>query len=440
MSPELRAELERAADSAPLTGRDLAPAAWTAARSAARRHRLVAAASVVVLAGTGWAVSTRLDQPPATRPAVTPTQTAIDVLPDSIKGGFQIEYAVPPAQQAALAPLPADLNPELPARIGFDASASIRRISGVGPVNTTAVAVLLRRVSGGYHPVVLLSRGPGQPLDDAARYLELDSVLLRPFGVDTPDPYVALGPRVIAPDGHRLAFVQPGEVVGIDLRVGTVVRTPLPVSDAAAGGWTSGGRWFLAWSASGQWRLDPLAQVVQPVAETVYDGAGRIHPVSSGSGANLVTFGADGAALDQRELPPWLGDTSGDTVTSGAGWSATGTFLSADAQAELSGAWQGLVAAPVSGMPRLLVAAADGPVKGCCTALGWAAPTVVLYSSAVAGPSSPTGPVTRRLLAWVVTSGRQWFVADLPSGMLPNGDADERVGAALPLVSLAQRP
>lgn len=440
MTRELRDVFEQAADNAPLTDTDLAPSAWYAAQRARRRTRLLAAASVVVLAGTGWAVSARLNPPPQTLPAATTTQTPIEALPANVKGGLQIVQAVTPAAETALSRLPAALASGLPERLGFDPEASIRKLSDLGHLDTPAAAVLLRRVAGGYHPVVVLADVGDAAVNPLNRYVELDTVLLKPLNADTPDPHLVLGPRTIAPDGHRLAFLQPGAVVGIDLRTGAVARTAVPAQDFVTGGWSSGNVWFVAVADAGQWRVDPFAATAQPVAETVYDGTGWIHPSNGGTVDNLVTFNADGVALYQRELPRWLAEPWADTVTSSSGWSASGIYLTADAQAELQGSYQGIVAAQPSGLPRLLVAEQMTPVSGCCTALAWSAPTMLLYSSRAATGASPQGPISMRLLAWDVLSGRQFYVADLPTGILPTGEADTRIGALLPQVSLAQHP
>lgn len=437
MTRELREVLEQAADSAPLADSDLAPNAWYAAQQARRRARLLAAASVLLLVGVGWAISARLTQAPQTLPAVTTTQTPIDALPANVKGGLEVEQAASPAKEPELPRLSADLSTGLPQRLGFDPDATVRRFSDLGHLQNSAAAVLLRRVSGGYHPVVLLAAAGDAAASPLSRYVELDSVLIKPFNAETPDPYVVLGPRVIAPDGHRLAFVQPGEVVGVDLLTGTVARVSLPATDSLSGGWTAGNTWFVVVGDSGQWRVDPFTQTVQPVAETVYDGRGSIRTTSSGSSPGLVTFDDDGVALYQRELSPWLAEQWADTVTSSVAWSATGTYLTPDSQAELESSYQGVVAAQPTGRPRLLVSPQQGPTKQCCTVLSWAAPTVVLYASR---SSSAMGAESNRLLAWEVTSGRQWFVADLPTGIFPTGEADTRLGALLPQVSLAQHP
>lgn len=428
MTDDLRALLERAAQDVPAP--DLAEKAWAAAQSARRRHRALVTAAVAAATVVGvvaWSASDRapVRADPATSITTVATfATATDpsARPVATVRGAAAYPAVAPTLEATL---PWLADSPMPRSLGFAPEDALPRASAGLPVGARAEAVLVRRVPGGYHPVVWLSRPtPG--------YLELDTVPLVPFLADTNDPYLPLGTRVIDRSGTRLAFLQPGEVVVADLGSGTVQRVPVPVRDATVGGWLADGRTLIV-AGTSAWRVDPSTRQVEQVTARSSAYPHQLLPDAPDETASTIqlrTHAADGTALDLRTVSVAAVGVWGDTVTSPDGqWAVSGSWLAP--QSEVEG-YQGLLAVRTSGdpQPRLLVPPEEGSVKGCCSALGWASSTIVLYASrSVAGAN---------LLAWDVTSGRQWQVAALPKGLLPDGELDTRPGSATTAVSLRQ--
>lgn len=419
MTQDLRDALRSAAEqvSAPVT--DLATFAWSARERRRRTGRLLTAAAAVAVAAGALQFARPVDPggpvaPAATSPmrpaATTAPRPGDPPRPRQVVDGLRIDYAVAPAAEAGLLRWPGAAQLGLPLRLGFSQADQLTKWSTVGGVAEPVVAVLARRVPGGYAPVLMVAGGG---------LIEIDTITLVAFGADAPNSMLAWGPWLVHPGGRWVAFVQPGEVVGFDLGTGRVTRTPLPDRTADHGGWSSSGRWFLAWGENGSWRVDPIAGTARAAAAVVSAGKGRL--VGAADRTDLLSFDSEGTIFAQRTVVGRGADTVGGTMTSRGGWSASGVFMVNTPQ---SPSQFGVLAVSPDAAepPALLVHDGEGVFKMCCSVVGWADDTTVLYLS-----RSTAGT---HLLAWDVADGRQWFMADLFG-------ADDTLGSSAGVVSLA---
>ena len=117
---------------------------------------------------------------------------------------------------------------------GFRGRCEAAQLSQTGRM-TQVLAVLVREHQQTLHPVVFV---PGR--EPLAPDMSRSTQWTCSASTDSNDPVLALGARVIHPDGHR-QFVQPGAVVFRDLQSGAVSRVVIPVSDAERGGFTANG-------------------------------------------------------------------------------------------------------------------------------------------------------------------------------------------------------
>jgi hypothetical protein len=220
-----------------------------------------------------------------------------------------------------------------------------------------------------------------------------------------------LGAR--AADGMRLVFPQPGAVVVVDVRTGSVAGIPIPDPHLEWAGWanTQADPHIVATSADGVWLVDPDARTVTRPTQGDEAMAGRYALVADPRGATLDEI--DGGVRGQTALPwpmlePW-GDTMGATSTGpDLNWVASAALLGDTTNKGLDATrpYQGLVALRVSGVPlkgdlemRLAVLGDDPPrTKGCCRVIGWdPSGRKVLYVT-----ESSTGA---HVLAWDVENG-----------------------------------
>ena len=424
MTDDLRTLLDRVAADVPQ--RDLAATAWARAGEARRRSRLVGgalSATTALVIGVFAIGATRSGEPAL--PSAPHTVASLGPSVSGSASGPAVTMSVSPAEEASLPWLQDSVPVVFPTRLGFDANATLPQLSRTAGVAAKAAAVLVREHPKTLHPVVYV---PGL----ADPYLEIDTVDLKLFDADTNDPVLALGPRVIHPDGHRLGFVQPGAVVFVDLTSATVSRVAIPVVDAREGGWTIKGS-FVVTNGQRGWRVDPGATAATEVALPISDATVQIRPNGSDpsdTSAQVRVYAPDGSVVRASTRPVDLGDPWAPSVTSMRGWSATGVWLTGRLESDLK-AYQGIyVMLPDAqiGERLLAIPMADGQFKQGVTPLSWAG-SVLIYRSDTS--------FDHRLLAWDVATGKQWRVSDLPRG-IDADKTDRTFGNPLSVVSLAQ--
>ena len=424
MTDDLRTLLDRVAADVPQ--RDLAATAWARAGEARRRSRLVGgalSATTALVIGVFAIGATRSGEPAL--PSAPHTVASLGPSVSGSASGPAVTMSVSPAEEASLPWLQDSVPVAFPTRLGFDANATLPQLSRTAGVAAKAAAVLVREHPKTLHPVVYV---PGL----ADPYLEIDTVDLKLFDADTNDPVLALGPRVIHPDGHRLGFVQPGAVVFVDLTSATVSRVAIPVVDAREGGWTINGS-FVVTNGQRGWRVDPGATAATEVALPISDATVQIRPNGSDpsdTSAQVRVYAPDGSVVRASTRPVDLGDPWAPSVTSMRGWSATGVWLTGRLESDLK-AYQGIyVMLPDAqiGERLLAIPMADGQFKQGVTPLSWAG-SVLIYRSDTS--------FDHRLLAWDVITGKQWRVSDLPRG-IDADKTDRTFGNPLSVVSLAQ--
>lgn len=424
MTDDLRTLLDRVAGDVPQ--RDLAATAWARAGEARRRSRLVGgalSATTALVIGVFAIGATRSGEPAL--PSAPHTVASLGPSVSGSASGPAVTMSVSPAEEASLPWLQDSVPVAFPTRLGFDANATLPQLSRTAGVAAKAAAVLVREHPKTLHPVVYV---PGL----ADPYLEIDTVDLKLFDADTNDPVLALGPRVIHPDGHRLGFVQPGAVVFVDLTSATVSRVAIPVVDAREGGWTINGS-FVVTNGQRGWRVDPGATAATEVALPISDATVQIRPNGSDpsdTSAQVRVYAPDGSVVRASTRPVDLGDPWAPSVTSMRGWSATGVWLTGRLESDLK-AYQGIyVMLPDAqiGERLLAIPMADGQFKQGVTPLSWAG-SVLIYRSDTS--------FDHRLLAWDIATGKQWRVSDLPRG-IDADKTDRTFGNPLSVVSLAQ--
>jgi hypothetical protein len=402
MSTDLRELLELASDDVP--DLDLAPEAWDEAR---RRNRMVVRRTVLGVGGVaaagalGFVVRDR-NASPAPSPSTTTTATvsADGRMPTAQVGGVTVYLAPDPPDEALLPRYPDAARLKLPRHLG-PADLAIRAELGPGG----GVAEPLRAVflvvaeGGGYHPVLFAPDAPFQ--------VEVPSVRVSQWeGVQS-----ALGPRSISDDRHRVVIPQPGRVLVLDARDGSVVTIEVPDPTLSLAGWARDRTLVVVRGRDYGWLIDPRTGEIRK-------GRSAVNPdwadLSQGdAGAELRSFSGTGELTGIRLLlgAPVVPITT--SVSNTEGWVAGGAFLPGVYQAAVERS-QGLVAvhSDLPPKPRVL-AATTGPLvpKGAYRALGWGPRDVVLFESR----SERAGfqGIVRRVLAWDVNEGLLYQVADV---------------------------
>ncbi|MEI2825268.1 MAG: hypothetical protein V9F04_01905 [Dermatophilaceae bacterium] len=409
MSDQLRIILtEIAGDIEAISRGDTAHRSWGLARRRRRRRAFGTAAVVAGIALVmpwGW----RQLQPPAgSLPGSSPSMTVITTGPGGSTGptvqGVRIDLLDLAAARRDALIVAADGVP-LPEKLFVGRDHVVPALGGGRGTTGRIGAVVLRDLGGkSFRPVFFLGGSVGG-------FVEATSVTLSLVGDPVNGGTLPLGAHVVSPDGYRAGFVQDGAVVFVDVRDGSVRRVPVPATYLERGGWSAGGTWFVAHSDTAHWRIDPAnpaGPTVRPAAEVVHEGRSLV--ASDGETVDLLRFDDTGTVLSQRALSPVLGTSWGDTATSAGGLVATGTFVSPDVS-NVVDVYQGLAFAGFgehgsSEGSRILALRGTSDVpKGAFSALGWASEEVVLYRL--------TTHDEALLMAWDITRGRSWVVAQL---------------------------
>lgn len=357
---------------------DFAARAWAGARHRRRRtgRRLVAGAAVaaVVAAGAaGFAARGTTDAVPADRsPSITTVPAAWRVAPDGT------QYMVAPAMGTE-ASLPADgfpgldrVDPRGPRRELSDLVANDPSWQSEVPVAILVEAVGARSYADAttFQPVFV--RVGGGLVTSAVR---LQTVRDAIGNRAAPPAAASTALRVVA-------FPQPGQVVVLDLRTGTVRTYPVPSQTIERVRWS--GTKVVVSGAREAWSVDTATS--SPTALKLpagYFGARHVIAVDSSGHPAVTTWEADGFKKVTTPLTAPVFDV-GETKSSDQ-VAASGVFLD-DGLRDPDGGphYQGLLAVPLSDPKgrRLLVMGERPPRnKGCCEVIGFDDKGNVLYTS-----------------------------------------------------------
>ena len=400
MTADLRELLELASDDVP--DLDLAAPAWDEAR---RRNRAVVRRSALVVGGLAAAGAVgfvvRDGTPtPEPRPSVTATVAADGRMPTARVDGVTVHLAPDPPDEALLPRYPDAARLQLPRHLGPADLAIRAELGEVRGVDEPLRAVfLVVAEGGGYHLVLFAPDAPFQVEVPALRVNQLPGV------------QSGLGPRSISDDRHRVVIAQPGRVVVLDARDGSMVTVEVPDPTLTLAGWARDRTTVVARGRDDGWLVDVETQSVEHRASAVNPDWADL---SAQEGvAHLRTFSGSGTLTGSKLLlgPPVVPNTA--SVSNTEGWVAGGAFLPGAYQASVDRS-QGLLAvhSDLPPIPRVL-AASTGPLvpKGSYRALGWGPRDVVLFESR----SERAGfqGMVRRVLAWDVNEGLLYQVADV---------------------------
>lgn len=390
---DLGALLQRACADLPEV--DLVEGAWGGAlQERARRRRAVTgglgAVAVAALALTALQVTGGGNPHPVPSYSVTTPPTTGTL-------GDRTPYAVLPLEgvEGGLPLFEAGL-PQV-----VDAYGPSTRLSTLPAPPRDVVAVVLRRDGGGYRPVLVTAAG---------EQVVVDRLLLSPTRSRAGDTAAPLGPRAFGA-GRYVVFPQPGAVVRLDVRDGSVTRYAVPSPYVDSAGWGGATGEVRARAGAQAWTLDtssPGAPAV-PADPAVPDGATALELAAGAQSLRVARFDPVSHALvGERSVAAPATELWGPTVASPR-WVATGAFLDQDLTFPLirrgnGPIYQGLVAVrPDNGSVTVLAAPENpdgqvGRVTRCCSVLGWADAHTALLQTVGAHGSW--------VLAWDVESGR----------------------------------
>ena len=389
---DLGALLERAC--ADVTEVDLVDDAWGGAlQERARRRRAVTgglgAVAVAALAVTALQVTGGGDHPVPTYSVTTPPTTGTL--------GDRTPYAVLPLEgvEGGLPLFEAGL-PQV-----VDAYGPSTRLSTLAAPPRDVVAVVLRRDGGGYRPVLVTAAG---------EQVVVDRLLLSPTRTRAGDTGAPLGPRAFGA-GRYVVFPQPGKVVRLDVRDGSVRTYAVPSPYVDSAGWDAGAGEVRVRAGGQAWTLDASSSgaAAVPADAAVPDGATALDLAPGTRSLRVVRHDATSrAVVGERSVAAPATELWGPVVGS-TQWVATGAFLDQDLTHPLirrgnGPIYQGLVAVrPDTGAVAVLAAPENpdgqvGRVTRCCSVVGWADAHTALVQTVGAHGSW--------VLAWDVEGGR----------------------------------
>ena len=413
MSADLRELLELASDDVP--DLDLAPEAWRrpAPNRLVVRRTVLGVGGVAAAGALGFVVRDRSRRRPRHRAATVRATVAADgQLPTAQVEGVTVYLAPDPPDEAFLPRYPDAARLKIPRHLGPADPAIRAELGPGGGVAEPLRAVFLVVAEGGGHHLVLFA--PDAPFQVEVPGLRVDQAAGN--GVNA-----VLGPRSISDDRHRLVLPQPGRVVVLDARDGTVVTIEVPDPTLLMAGWARDRTTVVARGRFDGWLIDSRTHAVRPAT-------GAVNPdwadLAQGDRepAQLRTFSGSGELTGSRALlgAAVVPDTA--SVSNTEGWVAGGVFLPGAYQSAI-GRSQGLVAvhSDLPPTPRVL-AATPGPLvpAGAYRALTWAPRDVVLFESR----SERAGfqGLVRRVLAWDVNEGVLYQVADVDRAATTPGE------------------
>lgn len=398
---DLSSLLERASEHLPEV--DFAQGAWAAAVAGRARRRRLAVGAVGAVAAAGLAVAA-VQLGGSTKPRPVPATSSTT----SARGGTLSDgtaYAVMPLEGAE-ARLP-DFDAGLPSVIDLRAKGA-RAFAGPP---TSVVAVYLRADGEVFHPV-LVARDGTQVIVD-----QLDLVRTNDANGNAATP---LGPRAIGGGGRYIVFPQRDHVLRLDIQTGDTVSYPVPSQVVEWAGWNDSGSVIVARDAEHAWTIDPWKAGAKAVrVDGGYEGRFRVTSVDTNSIGLMVTrFDDAGRPGAESAVRAPVASVFSETINTEV-LAATGAFFDQNVTAEVirrgnGPIYQGLLVVDAgSSAARVLLAPENpdgqtGRFKGCCTVLGWADATTVLYQS--------VGSHGRWILAWNVDTGAVYEVSRLTTG------------------------
>ena len=398
---DLRQLLELASDDVP----DLDLAEW-AVDEARRRQRAVVrrtalvAGGVAVVGVVGLVVRDRQQAASTPSPTAAASVAADGTLPTAQVEGVTVYLAPDPPAEALLPRYPDAARLAIPRHLGPAATAIRAELGpGAGLQEPLRAVYLVVAEGGGHHPVLFAPQAPFQ--------VEVTGVRVN----QAQGGQSALGPRSVSDDRHRVVIPQPGRIVVLDARDGSVVEVEVPDPTLTLAGWARDRATVVARGRDAGWLIDPVTRSVRRASRAVNPDWADL---AQGAGsAVLRTFDGSGELTSSEALlgPPVVPSTP--SVSNTEGWVVGGAFLPGAYQRAVDRS-QGLVAlhSDLPPTPRVL-AATEGPLvpKGGYRALGWGPRDIVLFESR----SERAGfqGMVRRVLAWDVNEGRLFQVADV---------------------------
>jgi hypothetical protein len=393
---DLSALLERA--SADVVERDFTHDAWAGAVAQRQHRRRVVTTAAGAIAAAAVAVTTIQLTGSTHRPSpANPTTTSPAAT--RLSDGTPYDQMPLEGKETELAHFDAGLPPEIrPSEVRN------AELGGVG-MPDGPVAVYVERAGEVYLPV-LDSKG-----GELRRVVSLALTAVHDAGGNQASP---LGPRAIGGGGHYVVFAQPGKVVRLDTQTGATVDYPVPSDVLQSVGWTADGGTLVARTESGKaWRIDPWKPgAVAVAADGSYEGLFRLD--ADGSGVNTLQRYRDASKVGPTvEVPGPVYELWQDTINTEER-AAAGAFFDQDVTSKViemgnGPIYQGLVAVDAeTSQARVLLAPENpdgqtGRFKGCCTVLGWADGSTVLFQT--------VGSHGSWVLAWNVTNGRVYEVS-----------------------------
>ncbi len=386
---DLGALLQRASEHLPEV--DLAESAWAGALASRRRRRRTVVGGVAALAVAALSLTAvQLAQPPRPTPASSTTTSTQRTLADGTA------YAILPPEGSEASLPRQDVG--LPSVLSLGAPTT--RLASLTAPPESVVAVYLRSVGEVFHPVLVTSDGTQVVAD------RLSLVRTNDANGNSAAP---LGPRAIGAGGRYVVFPQRDHVVRLDTHSGATVSFPVPSKNVEWAGWNADGSLVVARSTDRAWTIDPWKPGAIAVAVPGgYEGAFRLGATADTGSLWIGRFGPGARLTGQRSTPTPVTDLWGETVNTHT-WAASGAFFDQAMTGGVVGqdagpTYQGLVAVEGErGRARLLLAPESpdgraGRFKGCCTVLGWASATTVLFES--------VGSHGRWILGWDVGTGQ----------------------------------
>ena len=285
MTADLRELLELASDDVP--DLDLASEAW---EEAGRRHRAVVRRTVIGAGGVavlGGLFVVLRDRVPAAAPTPTAAPATVGAdgrLPTAKVGDVTVHLAPDPPAEALLPRYPRAAELAIPRHLG-PADPAIR--ARLGPGGLSGVAEPLRAVflvvaeGGGYHPVLFAPNAPFEVEVPAVRVNQWEGV------------QSALGPRSISDDRHRVVIPQPGRVVVLDARDGSVLDIEVPDPTLSFAGWARDRTTVVTRGRDDGWLVDVPTGTVRRATRKVNPDWAEL--AQGEKGAELRSYGGSGS-------------------------------------------------------------------------------------------------------------------------------------------------
>ena len=392
--PELGALLEDASEH--LSERDFVEEAWESALARRRSRRrgwtgAASAAALVALAVVAVQVGGSHRSVPTPGPSTT-TSLAVHTLADG----------------TAYAQLPLEGNESeltyfaagLPPAIDLDA-ATVALSPRTAPRSPLAAVYLRSTGTTSYQPVLVPVSGRPVLADHLA-------LVVPP----TDDPASVLGPQAIDAHGRFVLFAQPGRVVRLDAQSGATTSYAVPSNRIREVGWGADGL-IVGRDDTHAWTLDPTASHPQALPASGRE-IGQFRLSTGPGGLRLARADGAGGRAGQR-VPAPVTQISGATVSTAQRAASVAYFdqnLTHPVIQRGNGPiYQGLVAVDAEARSARVLLAPESPdgltgrVSPCCTVLGWADATTVLFTA--------VGRHGRWVLAWNTATGAVYEVVRL---------------------------